>query len=150
MLTAWFRQTLICLGVCSMNIEEGRDTIAGHATAAVLAGVPITYTDVPPPDLNGTVAWVRITVKFVDGGQRGFGDGVRKFDNIGVLCIEVFAPRGDGGARRDVLAQSAKTYLENVRSSPVWYRNIRAVDVGADGGYDKINVYADFEFTDSH
>jgi hypothetical protein len=133
-----------------MNIADARDLIAGHATAAVEAGVPITYTDVPPPDITGTVAWCRITVKILDGKQEGFGDGVRKFCNIGILCIEFFAPHGDGGARRDVLAQIAKTYLENVRSSPIWYRNIRATDVGQDGGFDKINIYADFEFTDIH
>lgn len=133
-----------------MNIEEGRNVILGHATASIPGGVPITYTDVPPPDINGTVGWVRITTKFLDGGQKGFGDGVRRYDNLGILCIEIFAPRGDGGARRDVLAQTAKTYLENVRSSPVWYRNIRAVDIGEDGGFEKINIYADFEFTDTH
>jgi len=132
-----------------MNIEEARDLMLSHATEA-MAGTAITYKDVPPPLRDAADAWCRATVKFVDGGQSGFGDGTRKYCRIGILCIEVFAPMGDGGAQADVLAQTALTYLENIRSSPVWYRNIRAADVGPDGGFTKINVYADFEYDDYH
>lgn len=135
-----------------MNIEEARDEMLGHATAALPDGFPIAYSDQrPEAALTGTASWARITVKHVDGKQRGFGgDGTRRFENIGILCIEIFTPVGTGHLAGDRLAQDAKRYIEDVRSSQVWYRNIRAADVGADGGYQKINIYADFEYDDHH
>lgn len=135
-----------------MNIEEARDVMLGHATAALPADFLITYTDMQPEQtLDGKSAWSRITVKHLDGGQRGFGgDGTRKFENTGILCIEIFTPVGTGQLSGDRLAYDAKVALENVQSSQVWYRNIRAADVGRDGGYQKINIYAEFEYDDHH
>lgn len=132
-----------------MNIEDARDAMLGHATAGLPVGFTIVYKDVPAALLTGTVSWSRVTVKHVDGGQRGFGDGTRKYVSIGILCVEVFTPVSSG-AEGDTIAQGVKTYLESIKSSPIWYRNIRAVDIGRDGGFEKINVYADFEYEDNH
>lgn len=116
------------------------------------SGTPITYDDNPPEGvpLDGSSKWVRATVKHAGGGQQGFGDGISKYLRIGTLCIEIFTPVGDNLVMQDTLLEQVVTYIEGRKSYPVWYRNIRAADAGRDGGYSKINVYADFEFESNH
>jgi hypothetical protein len=131
------------------TIVEAVDIMCGHAAAA-LGATPTTYSDVPAPLQDGDTMWARVTVKHGGSGGGAMGDGTKRYDRIGILCVEVFGPLGDGGLAAQILAQTVLNSLEDVRSSPVWYRNIRAVDVGPDGGFSKINVYADFEYSDYH
>jgi hypothetical protein len=135
-----------------MNITEARDAMLADLTAALPQEFPVSYVDAAPVEaLDGRTAWARCTVKHIDGKQRGFGgDGTKKYESIGIACIEIFAPVGTGLTTGDALASDAKRYLEGLRSSQVWYRNIRAADVGMDGGYQKINIYADFSYEDHH
>lgn len=152
MLAAWLYENFLRLRPSPMNIKDARDLMLGHATAALPNTFFITYSDLAPEAaLNGRAPWARITCKHLDGGQRGFGgDGTQRYVSAGVLCIEIFTLVGTGYMAADDLAYDAKVYLEGIRSSQVWYRNIRAVDVGQDNGYQKTNIYADFEYDDQH
>ena len=131
------------------SIIEATDAMFGHAKASLPGGFSIAYPDVPF-ELASPARWARVTVKLVDGGQRGFGDTTKRYVSIGILCIEVMCKPGDGRTAVQSLAHDVKRYLESVSSSHVWYRNIRAVDTPSDGGYTRINVYANFEFEDNH
>lgn len=132
------------------SITSARDIMLADATNACV-GLPIVYGDAPPAMLDGTANWARATIKHAGGGQQGLGtDTTKKYRRFGVLCVELFTVPGDGFTDQDALAEQILTYLENRRSSPIWYRNIRASEAGRDGGYNKINLYADFEYESNH
>lgn len=131
-----------------MNVTDARDAIVATARSALPADpFHITYQDLP-----GVTAseWARVTVRMVDRMQRGHGDNRKKYIQTGILCIEVFTPPGDGNTRSDAIVGPALRIIEEANVSGVWYRNIRSVDIGQDGGYTKTNIYADFEIEDVH
>lgn len=133
-----------------MILADAYDMMMDHATQACV-GIPLTYEDNPPTAaLSGTVVWGRITIKFFGGGQQGFGDQKRHFTRSGLMSVEIFAPKGDGETQLHALGEQVLTSIEDRKSYPVWYRNIRAAGPVADGGYNKINIFADFEFDSNH
>ena len=151
MLPAWARSIVLRFWDGPMiTVEEARDLMLGHAVASVPVSYTMVFRDVPPSLLTGSQPWARATVKHAGGGQQGFGDGKRKFVRFGTLAVEIFTPRGDGNTEADTIAQGVLVHLEGVRSSQVWYRNIRLADSGADGAFDKASVYADFEYEYHH
>lgn len=132
------------------TVAEAYDLMMQHATDAC-AGVDLVYGDDPPASaLDGTSAWARATSKLAAGGQQGFGDTKSTYNRVGVLCIEIFTPIGDGLTQMQTLVEQVLTNIESRKSYPVWYRNIRAADAGRNGGYNKTNIYADFEYDSKH
>lgn len=132
------------------TVAEAYDQMMDHATQAC-AGLTVVYGDDPPAAaLTGKTAWARATVKYSYGGQRGFGDNKSKYIRYGIMCIEIFAPKGDGDTLLNTMMEQVLISIENRKSYPVWYRNIRAAGPVPDGGYNKINIYADFQFDSNH
>jgi hypothetical protein len=130
------------------TLPAARDRICLDATGALPNGFAIAFPD--KPFTVSTESWARITAKHAGRAQKGLGDNKRKFVAFGVLCIEIFTTPGDGLTLNDTLADAAVLYLESAVSSPITYRNIRAVEIGQDGGFTKTNIYADFEYEDHH
>lgn len=131
------------------SVATARDVMLADATNAC-SGLTVVYKDAPPAGLDGKTNWARATVKHAGGGQEGFGDGTRKYCRLGTLCIEIFTVPGDGLVDQDLYIDQVMTYIEGRSSSLVWYRNIRASEAGMDGGYEKTNIYADFEYESHH
>lgn len=130
--------------------SEARDAINAHIAAA-LPGVAILWPDTPQSIPSGQ-EWVRPTIRHAYGGQASLADanGKRKFKHAGVLIIQCFTPVGDGLVDSDVLVQKLLDYFETIRSSPIWYRNIRAMEVGKDGAAEQVNFMADFQYDNIH
>lgn len=132
------------------TVTEAYDLMMAHATAAC-GVVPVVYADdAPASALNGKTAWARATSKLAAGGKQGLGDTTGLYCRLGVLCIEIFTPEGDGLTLMHTLVEQALISIEDRKSYPVWYRNIRAVEAGRDGGYNKTNIYVDFEYDSKH
>lgn len=132
------------------TVVEAYDLMLLHGTEAC-AGITVVYADDPPAAaLDGKLPWARVTVKHAGGGQKGFGDDKQHHLRIGIFCIEIFTPAGDGFTAMHPLVEQALVSIENRKSYPVWYRNIRAAEGVRDGGYQKTNIYANFEYDSLH
>lgn len=132
-----------------LTFTEARDIMSQHAVNALPQGFSISWPD-KPYDVPQT-RWARVTIRRAGRAQRGFGDGIKKYVAFGVFSLDIFTRPGDGLTLNDDLSDAAVVYLESVAgSSPIAYRNIRAVDIGADGGFTRAQILADFEYEDHH
>jgi hypothetical protein len=132
-----------------LTFTEARDAMSRHAMDALPDGFIISFPD-KPFDVP-TSPWARLSIRRAGRSQRGFSDNEKKYVSFGIFSLEIFTRPGDGLTQNDALSDAAVVYLESLAgSSPIAYRNIRAVDIGADGGFTKVNIYADFEYEDHH
>lgn len=133
-----------------MTSQEAVDDMMRHVVAATPAGIVLVWEDVPS-DMP-TTAWVRPTVKHSSRAQGSLANhgGRRMFDATGLLSVQCFTLVGDGLSSARNLSDTYVRYLEGVRNSPIWYRNIRALEIGKDGAFSQVLVLADFEYTDTH
>jgi hypothetical protein len=134
-----------------MNREEALDIIMGHVMAALPSGTLALWPDTPQSIPSGE-PWVRPVIRHATGGQTSLSDqsGQRRFTHAGVLIVQLFTPVGDGMSASNTLTQAFLTYFETIRSSPVWYRNIRAMEIGKDGAAEQVNFMADFQYDNIH
>lgn len=132
-----------------LTIAQARDAMCGAAVSALPVNFPISFPDKPftAPE---NASWARVTVKLAGRAPRGMGDAKKKYVAFGTFCIQLFSVQGDGLTANDTLADNTVLNLESVVSSPITYRNIRAVDIGPDGAFTQTNIYADFEYEDHH
>lgn len=137
-----------------MTREEARDAMFAHVRAAALLvpgagpdGVAILWPDTPQEIPSGE-PWIRPVIRHATGRQNALADynGKRSFMHAGVLMVQLFTPAGDGMVSSDSLTQTFLTYFEGIRSSPVWYRNIRAMEIGKDGAAEQVNFLAEFQY----
>lgn len=134
-----------------MDRKDAKDIIMADVLAALPMGTVAVWPDTPqvvPPDGQ----WVRPLIRHATGGQSSLGDqlGQRRFTHAGLLTVQLFTPVGDGQTDSDILTQAFITYFETKRSSQVWYRNIRAQEIGKDGAAEQVNFMADFEYDNIH
>lgn len=132
-----------------MTPDQARDEMLAVFKAAWdTTGLQATYTDIPGSVPDTEAAWARVTIQHADGGQTGFGaTEVKRFTNVGILTVQVFAPKGDGKTEAYRLAQLVLVAYCQARGS-VWYRKQRIREAGSDGAYEQINVLADFNYDD--
>jgi hypothetical protein len=131
-----------------VTFDEARDAMLAVFKAA-WGNRAALYSDVPGTPPTTEVVWARVTVLHATGGQGSLtgGLGTVQWDNKGVLWIQVFAPKGDGGKAGYEAAQLLVNAYRDARGS-VWYRNIRMNEMGTDGAFERFDVKADFEYTD--
>ncbi len=134
-----------------MKMHEAKDAMFGHVEGLRPVDCDVVWPDKPgniPPNSN----WIRPTIRHADGRQGSLAgeDGQRRWSRKGVLIVQCFAPVGDGEYGAEVLAQTFVDGFERIRNSPIWYRNIRAIEAGKDGASVQVNVMADFEYDDFH
>jgi hypothetical protein len=115
---------------------------------------PYQFEDVPPNAAlaaiikNGSAPWARIQIKHNTGEQVSIGGpGNRKFEHMGIVLIEVYAPSGDGMVQTRALATVIRQAFEGIsENNGVWYRNVRLNEVGASGYFSQANVIAEFSY----
>ena len=141
------------------SITDARDAILSHfktAWDAQTSPVPTVYyagTRAGNEDLpNQTSPWVRISVAHAISGQATLGGvGNRRFRKVGTVTIEVRTPiERNGLTSNDRYVKVAVDAFEGESTvsggGTVWYRNVSAVEIGADGSWWLSNVTADFEY----
>lgn len=132
-----------------MTPREAIDTMFGHVQQFAPAGIVILWPDKPGelPDEK----YVRPVIRHGGGGQTSLAgaDATRKFTKTGVLSIDCYAPVGDGNVEIVELYHAFTKGFESLRSSPVWYRNIRAIDRDKEGSSSRVSVLIDFQY-DEH
>jgi hypothetical protein len=132
-----------------MTYDEARNAMLAVVKAVVDANQPFVmlYPDVPgePP---ATGPYGRTSVKHADGRQGSLAGatGVKLWDRVGTLWIELYAPQGDGNTAGYALAQAMTDAVQSSRA--VWFRNVLMNEMGADGAFQRFDVKATFEYTD--
>jgi hypothetical protein len=124
--------------------EAAWDT-TGHE--AIYVDVPLT-TAQEAVIKTGNAPWARVTVKHNVRTQQTLGSqGNRLFDNIGLIIVEVYTPKGDGLTTARSLSTIARDAFEGV-STPngVWFRNTRVNEIGPEGHWYHTNVIAEFSY----
>ncbi len=115
------------------------------------AGVALVYQNVgladgvAPPD-KGTVAWARASVQTGLSRQTAFGHGTRRYENSGLLSVQIFTPVGVGLTQAKKLSEVVLAAFRGHRTpNGVIFRDMDLVDVGADGRWYQLNVLVAFE-----
>ena len=131
-----------------------RDEMLARVKAAAESVTPTAPTMVWE-DVEGSLprgitgAWVRARVQHTDGGQATLtnADGVRRYDRMGVLLVEVNTPSGQGLQLSDSISSTIRGAFEGY-STPggVWFRNARVNEGRNDGIWFRMNVLIDFEY----
>lgn len=131
-----------------MTFDEARDVMVGIVKTVVDANLPFTmlYPNVTgqPP---ATGKWGRTVVKHAVGRQGSLAgaDGRKVWDRIGTLWISLYTPPGDGNVAGYAIGQSMVSALED--SETIWMRNVTLEEMGSDGGFERFDVKAEFEYT---
>jgi hypothetical protein len=114
-------------------------------------GHEVMYADVPLTQAqltlieSGNAPWARVSVKHNLRSQKTIG--ARLFDNLGIVIVEVYTPKGDGLTTARSLGTLVRNAFEGV-STPngVWFRNTRVNEIGPDGHWSRVNVITEFEY----
>lgn len=136
----------------SLTIEQAVDAMYGHLTTGWnnLPSPPTLLYEDRGQEIPGTdVAWARAEVRHNEGGQATLGEkGYRTFERIGFVTVQIFTPLNQGRAQSDKLAQAVIDIFEGetAGNGAIWFRRVRANEVGRDGGWFQINVLAEFEY----
>jgi len=145
----------------SLTPEEAIDEIMALFKAGWDAGsVTITAVTIsePPfvdwPDVAGDVPpsegpWARIRAEHTDGSQRTLAPaGSRKFERLGLVTVQVFAPAGRGSTLGLQLGNIALNCFEGVTTAGgIWFRNAALKGpLPRKDQYAQVNVTADFVY----
>lgn len=135
---------------------QARDEVFALIRAAVLAWdatVKVYWEGklVPTaqlPTLNDT--WVRVSMQHVDGRQESLagGDGLRRWNRVGFVTAQCFAPLSKGSvARASELASVVRDALQGRQTeSCVWFKRPRITEVGEDRDWFNVNATIDFDY----
>lgn len=128
--------------------------------AAVANGIvpPINWQTLQhdtPPDPGAIHANVYVT--HIDASQASLSGGLgqRRWARVGLVTIQIKVPLSLGQALSlaEQLATIARNCYEGVATTPgdVWFRNVRAVEVGrVSGNYLQFNMFAEFRYDEIH
>lgn len=139
-----------------MNYIQARDVIykvfkdAWDLLGTPPGSYPAIYPDLPGEPPTSETVWARVTIRHADGKQASLAgeNGARRWNRVGVLFIQVFAPVGDGLTAAYTAAQAVGDAYQAARGLDVWFRNIRVNEVGASGAFEQVNVLVDFSYDD--
>ena len=107
----------------------------------------------PTPE-NPAVHWGRLSIQSVMASQAafcGYGNGAKKYQESGLVFIQLFGPRNEVEAaeQQDRLAQIARAAFRGISlPGKVWFRNARINNVPDEGEMLRLNVVADYYYNE--
>lgn len=149
----------------SLTITQARDSMLGLFRSAWLAAqvsvdVPVfwgTDAKVGTKGINSEkveapiadAPWARVTLQHAAAFQASLADQSNKkiFSRNGVLTVQIFTPKGKGLTQSDSLVKVVQDAFEGKATvDGVWFRNVRANEIGLDGEWHQTNVLAEFTY----
>lgn len=131
-----------------MTPKQARNTIQeAYLTSAVIAvdHIALDNQDFDPSDDESL--WVRLHVKFNDGGQDSLGKlGNRRFGKIGFVYIQVFSKKGGATDDNDEIANNSLDVFDGERLGDLWFFNGRIETIGSGDVWYQQNVSIEFKF----
>lgn len=139
--------------------DEARSRFnTGWTAATVLTPMPvIRWEGKEQGDIPETY-FVRFSMKQVKTPQVSFGEenndgsSSKKFENNGLIMVQVFAPRTaeDSSHIGDLLAVEARDIFRGGETpGGMWFRNMRINELPHDGTYYRWNVIVEYVFTET-
>lgn len=104
-----------------------------------------TKEDVPK---DGSVTWVRISVRHRDGSRSSLAnsEGKGKHTQSGFVFVEIFTPREDGLVDSDVISAAFAESFRGSTTGDIWYPSVAAREIGEDGNWFRVDVIAEFQY----
>jgi len=134
-----------------MTFLEARDVMFSvFKTVWDNLGYTAVWTDVPATPPDSETVWARAVIRHAEGGQGSLAGayGAQRWERIGTLHIQIFAPIGDGNNAGYSAAQSVVDAYQNFKHDCLWFRSVRLNEVGSDGAFEQFNVLATFIYDD--
>lgn len=128
------------------------------------ADVPVIYENkkatVPTSPETGepvdAPTWARVSLRHnpdISGGTQASagadstGSGTRVYERQGIVFVQIFETRGKGLRSSDDLATIAqKAFQGKETPSGIWFRHVRAIEIGEAGDWYQTNVLAEFVY----
>ncbi len=107
------------------------------------------YDDSPKQvPTDGTVKWVRISVKHRNGSRASLGraDGTSKHTQSGFVFIEIYTPREGGLVDSDILSTAFAEVLRNFSDGDIWISDVSEMEMGEDGNWFRSDIVAEFSY----
>jgi hypothetical protein len=134
----------------SVTFREARDYILKtFKDAWDITGYPAVYTDVPDTVTPSNCVWARVILRHSTGNQAsltGCANGEQRWNNQGIVFVQIFAPVGDGSSAAYDAAQIVVNAFRDAKGSEVWFRKSRINEIGNSGAFEQINVLSDFTY----
>lgn len=120
-------------------------TPAGTVPPVFWDGIP--EEDAPPQD----APWARVVIRHGTSAQASLaGDsGSRRFERLGIIVVQVFVPlvlTDPPTLGGNLAAVARRAYEGKTTDSGIWFRDVRAYEVGPDGPWYQWNVTAAFRY----
>lgn len=96
--------------------------------------------------------WARLVVRHRVRAQETLGPaGARKFESLGGVIVQCFAPLDTGTAGADTVAQSVRSAFEGTVLLPEHIRlyGAQVREIGSDGAWYQVNVEAFFNYDET-
>lgn len=123
------------------------DVLNAQSVTVVYADVPLTAAQqaIIEGTTNPVKSWARIDIKDNLRSQETLGGvGQRRFENKGIVIVEVYTPSFSGRTLADTLSALVRDAYEGINVGSLWFRNARTVPAAPDGFWNHTNVIAEF------
>ena len=137
------------------DISTARDELLTFFRTSWNAQVPsvkVIYDDRKQNIPDTAVPWLRVMVRHNFGFQATLSGefGQRRFQNNGIITIQIFTPFGDGLVLNDQYVQIIKTIFQGNETTPdgIIFRNVRSNEIGEDGPWFNTNILIEFEYSE--
>ena len=138
----------------SASTEQAENEMFAVAKDGLVANAPTAIRYWPDSEKNGPpsqdVEWVRVSIRYRDQYQASLSNqnGRRRWRRDGVLNLQIFIPQAAGGRARARLVACAMRDLFQATQTPggVWFRNVKADDIGPDKSWHNWNVTIPFTY----
>ena len=134
-----------------MKYLEARDKIhAPFYSVWKETGYPVVWEDSLAKPPSTETCWARVTIAHVSAGQTslGCGNDKRRYERIGQLNIQLFAPVHDGNVRLYELGQKIVDAYQAPRYEDLWFRRVSLLEAMPEGAFQQMNVSAIFTYED--
>lgn len=97
---------------------------------------------------DGSVKWVRISVKHRNGSRASLGraDAKSKHTQSGFVFIEIYTPRENGLVDSDIISAAFADSLRNFSDGDIWISDVSEIEMGEDGNWFRSDVVISFEY----
>lgn len=152
----------------AVDTASARDEILGRLHVALndvsspYAGIAVVYDDAvadipggeqtpaPDPVVPSGQSWLRVGLRHADGEAVSLGtiNGKRRYEQSGILFIQMFTPSGDGQRLADPLGDFILDIFRTGGATPsgVQFRSARRIEVGKSGAWLLTNCLVDFQY----
>lgn len=148
------------------DTSSARDEVLGRLKtaidASIYAGIAVVYDDavadipgdeqapMPDPPVPSGKPWLRVGMRHGDGETASLGslNGKRRFEQSGILFIQMFTPSGDGQRLADPLGDFLLDVFRSGGATPsgVQFRSARRAEAGKSGAWHQTNCLVDFQY----